>query len=98
MISCPAELMVLGFISLLMTFGQNYIARICIPMKIADTMLPCPLTGSDHNYESGHETEVTGGDHEHHRKLLWYERRFLAAGSVGADCKLVRIRIWNMMS
>ncbi|EXB56285.1 MLO-like protein 5 [Morus notabilis] len=90
------ELMVLGFISLLMTFGQNYIVRICIPMKIADTMLPCPLTGSDHNYESGHETEVTGGDHEHHRKLLWYERRFLAAGSVGADCKLGHVPLISL--
>ncbi|PON90499.1 Mlo-related protein [Trema orientale] len=84
----PAELMVLGFISLIMTFGQNYIARICIPMKIAGTMLPCPYTGSDHSYEAGHEPETNGGKHEHHRKLLWYERRFLAAGSVGADCKL----------
>lgn len=81
------ELMVLGFISLIMTFGQTYIARICIPVKIAGTMLPCPLPGGGDSYESGHETGVAGGTQEHHRKLLWYERRFLAAGSVGAGCK-----------
>ncbi|KAF3341340.1 MLO-like protein 9 [Carex littledalei] len=38
-----AELMVLGFISLLLTFGQNYIIKICITDKVADTMLPCRL-------------------------------------------------------
>ncbi|XP_074572609.1 MLO-like protein 9 [Curcuma longa] len=37
------ELMVLGFISLILTFGQNYIIQICIPQKAADTMLPCRL-------------------------------------------------------
>ncbi|THG22396.1 hypothetical protein TEA_012616 [Camellia sinensis var. sinensis] len=37
------KLMVLGFISLLLTFGQHYIANICIPIKLADTMFPCPM-------------------------------------------------------
>ncbi|KAJ4776409.1 MLO-like protein [Rhynchospora pubera] len=37
------ELMVLGFISLLLTFGQNYLIKICITDKMADTMLPCRL-------------------------------------------------------
>ncbi|KAL0920305.1 hypothetical protein M5K25_009430 [Dendrobium thyrsiflorum] len=54
-----SELMVLGFISLLLTFGQNYIAKICIPESVADTMLPCRLV------ESGED------DKEHRRKLLW---------------------------
>ncbi|KAI6671624.1 hypothetical protein NL676_006509 [Syzygium grande] len=35
------ELMILGFISLLLTFGQSYIAKICIPTSVAETMLPC---------------------------------------------------------
>lgn len=54
--------MVLGFISLLLTFGQSYIAKICIPEKAADTMLPCNL-----RKETGEE------DHEEHsrRRLLW---------------------------
>nr|XP_004512433.2 MLO-like protein 10 [Cicer arietinum] len=37
-----AELMILGFISLLLTFGQNYIVRICILEEVANKMLPCP--------------------------------------------------------
>ncbi|KAG6644766.1 hypothetical protein CIPAW_08G076200 [Carya illinoinensis] len=82
------ELMVLGFISLLLTFGQSFITRMCIPMKFADTMLPCPIRrGSD--YRGPHEKPKMGKG-EHHRKLLWYERRFLAAGGAGPACKLIR--------
>ncbi|TKY75351.1 MLO protein-like 1 [Spatholobus suberectus] len=36
-----AELMLLGFISLLLTFGTKYIAKICIPESVGDIMLPC---------------------------------------------------------
>ncbi|KAL6993344.1 MLO-like protein 10 [Sarracenia purpurea var. burkii] len=60
-----AELMILGFISLLLTFSQYYIAKICIPAKVADTMLPCPL-----------KVKIST-----ERKLLWYEHRILAASS-----------------
>ncbi|KAK9928454.1 hypothetical protein M0R45_025589 [Rubus argutus] len=72
-----AELMVLGFISLLLTFGQKYIAQICIPVEAADTMLPCPYRGAGGSGGGGH------------RRLLWYEpeRRFLAAGSAAPGCK-----------
>ncbi|GAB2290448.1 hypothetical protein Dimus_024728 [Dionaea muscipula] len=34
------ELMVLGFISLLLTFGQDCMSNICIPEELATTMLP----------------------------------------------------------
>ncbi|KAI3409626.1 MLO-like protein [Psidium guajava] len=67
-----SELMILGFISLLLTFGQSYVSRICIPQKVADTMLPCP---NDESSKGGR------------RKLLWYERRSLAAGSYAPSCK-----------
>ncbi|KAH9619984.1 hypothetical protein KSS87_010815 [Heliosperma pusillum] len=40
------ELMVLGFISLLLTFSQGYICRICVPSSVAQTMLPCTLDAS----------------------------------------------------
>ncbi|KAF8050722.1 hypothetical protein N665_1896s0003 [Sinapis alba] len=36
-----SELMVLGFISLLLTFGQNYIASICVPSKYGQAMSFC---------------------------------------------------------
>ncbi|PSS29977.1 MLO-like protein [Actinidia chinensis var. chinensis] len=67
-----AELMVLGFISLLLTFSQYYIAKICIPTKVADTMLPCPVTEKS-------ETDDR-------RRLLWYEHRMLA-GAYSSSCK-----------
>ncbi|KAM1810025.1 hypothetical protein ACFX12_026839 [Malus domestica] len=64
-----AELMILGFISLILTFGQSYIAKICIPLNVADTMLPCRVDDK--------EKEESTSD----RRLLWYERRSLAAAS-----------------
>nr|ACZ81390.1 powdery mildew resistance locus O protein [Prunus persica] len=66
-----AELMILGFISLLLTFGQSYIARICIPLKIADTMLPCTVK----------DVKDEEDDSTSHRRLLWNDRRSLAAAS-----------------
>ncbi|KAF5455606.1 hypothetical protein F2P56_025166 [Juglans regia] len=80
------ELMVLGFISLLLTFGQSFISSMCIPMKFADTMLPCPLRGGGDHQKPKPEPET--GEGEHHRRLLWHERRHLAGGGAGPVCKL----------
>ena len=71
--------MVLGFISLILTFGQTYIARICIPVDISETMLPCPIRGGSTEHEGAH------------RRLLWQERRYLAAESKGPACKAVSL-------
>ncbi|CAK9172706.1 unnamed protein product [Ilex paraguariensis] len=72
-----AELMILGFISLILVFSQYYIADICIPVKAADTMLPCPKPDKpDSKYN----------EEENRRKLLWYERRELAGGK-SSGCK-----------
>ena len=84
-----AELMVLGFISLLLTFGQTYIARICIPEDIADTMLPCPIRGGGDHHEP--QVEPENGEGSHHRRLLWHERRYLAAEGRGPGCKPVSL-------
>ncbi|CAJ1942185.1 unnamed protein product [Sphenostylis stenocarpa] len=73
-----AELMILGFLSLLLTFGQSYIVKICIPIDMADKLLPCPYVGT--NKESG-------SDEEHHRKLLSYERRYLSDEATPYQCK-----------
>ncbi|KAF5471371.1 hypothetical protein F2P56_008180, partial [Juglans regia] len=48
------ELMLLGFISLLLTVFQGLISRICIPSHLASSMLPCKRdkgssNGSEHN-------------------------------------------------
>ncbi|CAI8600238.1 unnamed protein product [Vicia faba] len=74
-----AELMVLGFISLLLTFGQNYISKVCIPMKYGTTMLPClPMhervggahpnelepAATDHEPAATDHEPTTAGEHE----------------------------------
>ncbi|KAH0770885.1 hypothetical protein KY290_014866 [Solanum tuberosum] len=69
-----AELMILGFISLTLVFSQYYIAGICIPTSVADTMLPCLA-----------KNKGAAKEEEHRRKLLWYERRILAGE--GPKCK-----------
>ncbi|XP_057994317.1 MLO-like protein 10 isoform X2 [Hevea brasiliensis] len=68
--------MILGFISLLLTFGQTYITKICIPQNVADTMLPCRADGENDQTEE-----------QHRRRLLWFERRFLAGAETTSKCK-----------
>nr|CAD1844679.1 unnamed protein product [Ananas comosus var. bracteatus] len=69
------ELMILGFISLLLTFVTKYILLICIPESAADTMLPCRLR----------KKGDSGGER---RRLLWEaaisnsNRRILAADTI----------------
>nr|XP_043606837.1 MLO-like protein 8 [Erigeron canadensis] len=79
-----AELMVLGFISLLLTFSQYYIVKICIPDSIADTMLPCPVRGKSKKDEEG---EVS------HRLLLSYEQRRYLVEDVISTCKKGKVPI-----
>ncbi|CAN0906958.1 MLO-like protein 8 [Linum grandiflorum] len=74
-----AELMVLGFISLILTFSQNYILKICIPAEVANSMLPCAAETDHHNTEEEEE--------EHHRRLLWFQRRVLAGADTATNCK-----------
>ncbi|GMP81934.1 hypothetical protein CsSME_00036464 [Camellia sinensis var. sinensis] len=81
------ELMVLGFISLLLTFGQIYIANVCIPTKLADTMLPCPIKHhGGHHLEPEHEP-APKEEPDHHRRLLWNDHRILAGGEPAKGCK-----------
>ncbi|XP_007018110.2 PREDICTED: MLO-like protein 9 [Theobroma cacao] len=82
------ELMVLGFISLLLTFGQSYISNICIPVKVADTMLFCPKrVDTTHHKAQNKQPEQQHGGESAHRRLLFYERRFLGGASKGAACE-----------
>ncbi|XP_042376115.1 MLO-like protein 9 isoform X1 [Zingiber officinale] len=90
------ELMVLGFISLILTFGQNYIIQICIPEKAADTMLPCrkeekPEIGGGEG-KGEHAGGGGKGGEAHHRRLLWdtlmviYSNRRQLAESSAPNC------------
>ncbi|XP_030466849.2 MLO protein homolog 1-like [Syzygium oleosum] len=78
-----SELMLLGFISLLITVGTQPISMICIAEKYATIMLPC-------NKEDT-EKPGKGEDPRDRRKLLWYDedvswRRSLAAADTGDHC------------
>lgn len=75
--------MILGFISLLLTFAQKYIVQICIPPAVANTMLPCPLEEKD-------APSSLAGEEEHHRRLQRLNRRSLAGGHDVVSCKDVR--------
>ncbi|XVF47139.1 hypothetical protein PTKIN_Ptkin03bG0085300 [Pterospermum kingtungense] len=63
-------LMVLGFMSLLLTFTQRYISKICIPNKLANSMLPC--------HKSGPIKTTKALGYQHH---LRSRERILAANS-----------------
>ncbi|XP_044511921.1 MLO protein homolog 1-like isoform X2 [Mangifera indica] len=74
-----SELMLLGFISLLLTVGTRFISKICIPTNVGNTMLPCEAKSTEKN------------DGYAKRKLSWYDagdetwRRVLAAGDGAED-------------
>ncbi|XWS73734.1 hypothetical protein CRYUN_Cryun02cG0154000 [Craigia yunnanensis] len=61
-----SELMLLGFISLLLTVGQSLISDICISEKIGATWHPCNNEQEEKTSEVDQDTEDT----EHRRRLL----------------------------
>lgn len=78
-----SELMLLGFLSLLLTVGQGPISRICISEKVAGTWHPCSKDDESHDSDSEDSQHGTNG-----RRLLaaFYAsdtRRVLAGG--GSD-------------
>ncbi|XP_074369488.1 MLO protein homolog 1-like [Apium graveolens] len=83
-----AELMLLGFISLLITVGTNVIAKICIPKSAGSIMLPCKKEYTDEAKDKGDEDGDHAGDGG--RKLLWFAgdaiaRRMLAPAAADED-------------
>ncbi|XP_057470318.1 MLO protein homolog 1-like [Actinidia eriantha] len=83
-----AELMLLGFLSLLLTVGTTYISQICIPIKLGNTMLPCEKKDYEKGGGDGDDDDNKGGDRR--RKLLSYTQdmvwhRVLAATNAKKD-------------
>ncbi|XP_058075077.1 MLO-like protein 6 isoform X2 [Magnolia sinica] len=66
-----AELMLLGFISLLLTVLQDPIAKICVPQSVGDSWHPCKKKGygSKGTAKSGKDSDAM--DQTNGRKLLW---------------------------
>ncbi|KAF5751533.1 Seven transmembrane MLO family protein isoform 1 [Tripterygium wilfordii] len=63
-----SELMLLGFISLLLTILQSSISNICIPEKVANTWHPC---GKKEEEDTTTQTESSDEiDYENRRRLL----------------------------
>ncbi|KAK9053467.1 hypothetical protein SSX86_030101 [Deinandra increscens subsp. villosa] len=75
------ELMVLGFISLLLTFCQNYIAAICVSKVLTQDFLPCK------KQPDGKTPPDDGGEADARRKLLWYDQRRLGGDGPPKECK-----------
>ncbi|XP_007015436.2 PREDICTED: MLO-like protein 6 [Theobroma cacao] len=77
-----SELMLLGFISLLLTVGQGVISDICISEKVGSTWHPCNKKQEEKTNEDVEDT-----DYENRRRLLTVSdsggvfRRSLAGGS-----------------
>ncbi|XAR71515.1 hypothetical protein NMG60_11028825 [Bertholletia excelsa] len=70
------ELMLLGFISLLLTVFQDRINKICIPKHLADKWLPCTKNSDAEESTTAHFTITTSllspflSGSGHHRRLL----------------------------
>ncbi|CAH8372190.1 unnamed protein product [Eruca vesicaria subsp. sativa] len=68
-----AELMIMGFISLLLTIGQTPISNICISQSIASTMHPCSAVDEASKYGKKATSKPKDDDEESsgHRRLLF---------------------------
>lgn len=80
------ELMLLGFISLLLTVFQGAVNRFCIPESITNHMLPCKRVETENAEEPSSEDVI------HSRGLISFlgsnGRRLLSSGgSEGSHCK-----------
>ncbi|KAJ6708597.1 MLO-LIKE PROTEIN [Salix koriyanagi] len=87
-----AELMLPGFISLLITVGTRAILKICIPEKYENLMLPCKNDYAGDSYEDKNGGKGGDGDDggDNKRKLLSFAgnlsiHRVLAAAAAGGD-------------
>ncbi|XP_074265714.1 MLO-like protein 10 [Silene latifolia] len=80
------ELMILGFISLLLTFTQGYVCRICVPSSVAQIMLPCTLDTSKSSISN----------QKNDRRLLSSEEQNLATTCFNYKCKESTFLIANV--
>ncbi|KAF5747253.1 MLO protein 1-like [Tripterygium wilfordii] len=75
-----AELMLLGFISLLLTVGTKFISKICISKDLGNTMLPCNVKKAYGGDGGGHDRRKLLSVAEN---VMWH--RVLAAAGGGDD-------------
>ncbi|KAF5189945.1 Mlo-like protein, partial [Thalictrum thalictroides] len=76
-----SELILVGFISILLTASQRSISNICIPTEVANRMLPCHRTPKSTSNPKGFETSKNGIV----RKLFSIDRRLAGSESAVYD-------------
>ncbi|KAK7826377.1 mlo-like protein 3, partial [Quercus suber] len=79
-------LMFLGFMSLILAVTQRYIAKICIPINVANSMLPCRKSASIETTKAVGFSHIGTGTFEHSLQakdafgdIPWLERRLAEA-------------------
>lgn len=96
-----AELMLLGFISLLLTVFQGTISKLCVPESLTEHLLPCDLKDKP-KAEHGSPSGETGSSTTKHFRTFFVSsisgtaRRLLAEGSAsqaGYCAKKVKINL-----
>lgn len=65
-----AELMLLGFISLLLTVSQGTISKFCVPERVINNMLPCDLSEKREEVQESNTTATTASISGTTRHLL----------------------------
>ncbi|XP_049933777.1 MLO-like protein 6 isoform X2 [Nymphaea colorata] len=99
-----SELMLMGFISLLLTVLQGPISQICIPERLGKVMLPCARAVNQSSYGTNGESNQDHSSDDsteelHSRKLLLTGpsgadlRRILASGGGGDKCGAKKIAL-----
>ncbi|KAL2619878.1 hypothetical protein R1flu_000083 [Riccia fluitans] len=66
------ELMLLGFISLLLTVSQNFVTKICVKSKVLENYSPCHLKDRVKAAYDGNSPAPSSKDDTSHRRLLEY--------------------------
>ncbi|KAI3750698.1 hypothetical protein L2E82_21447 [Cichorium intybus] len=77
------ELMILGFISLLMTFCQNKIASVCISKILTKDFLPCERRPEGKGPDDDDDEEAEDA----RRRLLMYDTHRMLGGGEPVECR-----------
>lgn len=95
-----AELMLLGFISLLITVGTSAILKICIPEKYENVMLPCKYDYVGDNYKDKNGGKGGDGNDGGDNKRMLFSfaenvaiHRVLAAAGGGGYCSKGKVSL-----
>ncbi|XP_042475559.1 MLO-like protein 3 [Macadamia integrifolia] len=80
-----SELMLLGFISLILAALQKPISNICIPSKYGDSMLPCPKTETQTGEQVTQHFKKSGNTFLY-EDGPWHPHRLLASEGGGSTC------------